>query len=519
MRLNKIKRTLSVTWMTILLVAMTMATGCGKKVEDTSAQAESTTATEGTAASTEEVTTQEVAKSEGTLLYDVQFALQSNWGDTGAYGGTYNVSFTNNSTSAVSSWYIEADIPEGCEPADAWGCTVKAEGKKLTITATDWGAAVAAGQKIDVGFNMNSKELFTTTVKTLYVNGSQVDLNALSLPEVADNSTEASTGTTTETEPAKKPETESGTPLENHGKLSVKGTQLVDKNGKPYQLKGVSTHGLAWFPEYVNKDAFQTIRDDWGGNVIRLALYTHEYGGYCSGGDQNQLKALLDNGVNYATELGMYVIIDWHVLQEQNPRTYQGEAEAFFKEISARYADYDNVLYEICNEPNGGVTWASDVRPYAESIIPIIRANDKDAVIIVGTPTWSQDVDVVADDWVNNPIKDAGNVMFAIHFYAATHTDSIRNKVTYALDKGLPVFVSEFSLCDASGNGGIDYNQSEQWFKLINDNNLSYCSWSLSNKAETSALISSGCSKTSGWSESDLSETGKWIRNQIKGTN
>ena len=107
--------------------------------------------------------------------------------------------------------------------------------------------------------------------------------------------------------------------------------------------------------------------------------------------------------------------------------------------------------------------------------------------------------------------------MYALHFYAATHTDNIRNKVTYALDKGLPIFVSEFSICDASGNGANDYNQAEKWFELINNQKLSYCSWSLCNKAETSALISSGCSKTSGWSEDDLSETGKWIRSQIKG--
>ncbi len=174
-------------------------------------------------------------------------------------------------------------------------------------------------------------------------------------------------------------------------------------------------------------------------------------------------------------------------------------------------------MYEICNEPNVGATWEGNIRPYAESIIPIIRANDKDAIIIVGTPTWSQDVDVVADDWVTNPIPNAGNVMFAVHFYAATHTDSIRSKVTYALNLGHPIFVSEFSICDASGNGANDYDQAQKWFDLINENNLSYCSWSLCNKNEPSALISSGCTKTSGWSEEDLSETGKWIRNQILG--
>ena len=305
------------------------------------------------------------------------------------------------------------------------------------------------------------------------------------------------------------------TPVQAHGQLSVSGTQIVDQKGQAFQLRGVSTHGINWDVgrPYVNQAAFQTLRDDWGANVVRLAMYTDENGGYCTDGNREQLKQLVSDGVEYATELGMYVIIDWHILHDQDPTVYQGEAEDFFAEMSAKYAKYDNVIYEICNEPNGGATWDGSVKPYAETIIPIIRKNDKDAIIIVGTPTWSQDVDAAAD----NPITGQTNIMYAIHFYAATHTDGIRSKVSYALDKGLPVFVSEFSICDASGNGSNDYDQAAKWFDLIDENQLSYCSWSLSNKAETSALISSGCSKTSGWSEDDLSETGKWIRDQILG--
>jgi endoglucanase len=508
MKMRMYKKRISLVLAVMLLTATTLISGCGKKDIDADAEAVTDTATENTVQE-DETETEELAQTQGTALYDVIFEAANSWGEEGGYGATYNVAFTNNSDSEVTEWYIEAEVPEGSSVSEAWGCEVKLEASSITITAVDWGAAVAAGQKIEVGFNMNYPSSFTPEIRTLYVNGAKVDQNTT---VVAEN-TEESTQTTA----ASKPVTESGTPLENHGRLSVDGTQLVDAKGTPYQLKGVSTHGLSWFPEYVNKDSFQTIRDDWGGNVVRLAMYTSESGGYCSGGDQTQLKKLVDDGVNYATELGMYVIIDWHILNDSDPLTNQGEAEKFFKEVSAKYANYDNVLYEICNEPNGGSTWSGNIRPYAESIIPIIRANDKDAIIIIGTPTWSQDVDVVADDWVENPIPNAGNVMFAVHFYAATHTDNIRNKVTYALDKGLPVFVSEFSICDASGNGANDYNQAEKWFDLINDKNLSYCSWSLSNKAETSALISSGCSKTSGWTEDDLSDTGKWIRSQMRG--
>lgn len=312
--------------------------------------------------------------------------------------------------------------------------------------------------------------------------------------------------------PATTVTTESGTPVANHGELYVDGTQLKDKNGKAYQLKGVSTHGIAWFPEYVNKSAFQTLRDEWGVNVIRLAMYSDEYNGYCSGGDQSYLKGIVENGVGYATELGMYVIIDWHVLGECDPNVHKADAKLFFEEMSAKYADYDNVIYEICNEPNGGTSWSS-IKSYALEVIPIIKANNPNAIIIVGTPTWSQDVDTASND----PITGYSNIMYAVHFYADTHKDNIRSKVTTALSKGLPVFISEFSICDASGNGSINYTEASTWMSLIDSNGLSCCMWSLCNKNETSALISSGCSKTSGWSESDLSDTGKWYVSYLGG--
>ena len=301
------------------------------------------------------------------------------------------------------------------------------------------------------------------------------------------------------------PVAETGTPVENHGELAVRGTSLVDEHGNPYQLQGVSTHGIGWFPDYVNKAGFQTMRDEWGINCVRLAMYTWEYNGYCSGGNQAQLKQLVNDGVSYATELGLYVIIDWHVLQDLDPNNNTQAAIAFFDEMSERYADYDNVIYEICNEPNGGVSWAS-IKQYAMQVIPVIKANNPDAVIIVGTPNWSQDVDIASND----PITGYTNIMYAIHFYAETHRDSLRQKMQTAINNGLPIFCSEFGICDASGNGTINTTEANNWIAAMDANNISYCIWNLSNKAESSSLIQSGCNLTSGWSESDLSESGRW---------
>lgn len=300
--------------------------------------------------------------------------------------------------------------------------------------------------------------------------------------------------------------------FEENGKLQLVGTQLCNKNGEAVQLKGPSTLGLVWYPEYINREAFRTVRD-WGANLIRLAMYTMEEDGYLSGGDRAFTKELIDKGVKYATELGMYVIIDWHILSDGNPQTHKEEAKAFFEEMSDKYKGYDNVLYEICNEPNGeDVSW-SVVKSYAEEIIPIIRKNCPDSIILVGTPVWSQRVDDASD----NPLKDCGPVMYSVHYYAATHKQELRDRVTYALSKNAPVFLDEYSICDASGDGEINEEEALKWEKLADDNMLSYAQWNLSNRAESSAMVKSECVKVSDWEDEDLTYTGKWMKRRLQG--
>lgn len=297
-----------------------------------------------------------------------------------------------------------------------------------------------------------------------------------------------------------------------HGMLSVKNGKLVDQYGHPMQLKGISTHGIGWFPQYVNQADFNSLAKDWNANVIRLAMYTAEYNGYCTGGNQANLRNLVKEGVNYATAAAMYAIVDWHILSDGNPLTHMSQAKEFFNTMSYQFRNQNNVLYEICNEPNGGTSW-SDIKKYAETIIPIIRKNNPNAIVIVGTPTWSQDVDQAAA----NPIKNYNNVMYTLHFYAATHKDDLRNKAEAALKKNLPIFVTEFGISDASGNGGIDTASGQKWIDLLNKYNVSYAAWNLSNKNESSSLIKSSCSKTSGFTDSDLTASGKFVKNALGG--
>ena len=299
--------------------------------------------------------------------------------------------------------------------------------------------------------------------------------------------------------------------FERHGALRVQGTRLMDGAGQPVQLRGVSTLGLAWYPEFVNLGAFRTLRDEWGANTVRLAMYTCEEGGYMTGGDKAALEALIDKGVKLCAALDMYAIVDWHILSDGDPNIHADAAEDFFRRLSALYADQAHVLYEICNEPNGpGVTWPV-VKRYAQRIIPVIRAHAPRAVILCGTPTWSQDVDLAAAD----PLED-GNLMYTLHFYAATHKDYLRDKAEKAIAAGAPVFISECSICDASGDGTIDYESGAAWRALIDRHGLSYIAWSLSNRDESAALVRADCDRTADWGEDELTDTGRWFRAALR---
>lgn len=307
-----------------------------------------------------------------------------------------------------------------------------------------------------------------------------------------------------------------------YGRLHVEGTYLADKDDKLVQLRGVSTHGLGWFPQYVNEAAIRQFNEEWGCNVFRLAMYTAEGAGYCTNGDdqKQKLKDLVHKGVQAAIDEDMYVIIDWHVLQDQDPNKYKDEAKKFFEKMAKTYKDDPHVIYEICNEPNSGIyysdpnrgtTW-SMIKKYALEVIPVIRKYAPNAIIIVGTPNWSQDVDIAAKD----PITEYENIMYALHFYAETHQDSLRNKCRIAVAKGLPIFVTEYGICDASGNGVINERQANLWIEMLDGYGISHVMWNLANKNESSSMIAAGCNKVNGFTEKDLSTSGKWFVNMLQ---
>ena len=470
---------------------------------------------------------------------DIKLSIANTWSDGIKEYAQYTVNLSNNSSETVKNWKVLIDITD-IEITQVWNAKYEINGSILKLGPESYNNEVQQQQKIELGFIAKSDlKQKLENIKT-YSGEQKVNTNNNNNNEIKENkekndiSTNNTTGQIQSNVPQKnenksndktskiennilikimkKGATEvikeiNSTPVGKHGKLSVEGTKIVDKNKQEFQLKGVSTHSIAIYSQYINEETFKEMRDNWNINVIRIAMYSNPNDGYTK-----ELHSKVKEAVNYATDLGLYVIIDWHILQDNNPNTYKNEAISFFEEMANEFKNNKNVLYEICNEPNGDVTWDKDIKPYAEEVISKIRAIDTNAIIIVGTPKWSQDVDIVA----NNPITDYENIMYTLHFYAATHKDELRKKLKIAHEKGLPIFVTEFGISDASGNGTISQEEGDKWIELLNSYNISWVCWNLSNKNETSAILNSNCNKTTGFQESDFSQQGKWLLKKLK---
>jgi len=296
------------------------------------------------------------------------------------------------------------------------------------------------------------------------------------------------------------------TVVERFGQLRVEGTHLVDQNGRIVQLRGISSFGLQFAGRYANETVMRWLRDDWNMQVWRIAFYLGE-GGYVT---QRNLKFILEESVEAAIRLGIYVIIDWHVHLDQDPNLYKSLALEFFDEMAEKYGSYPNIIYEICNEPNGRhVTWEGSIKPYAEEVIPVIRRHDPNNIIIVGTPTWSQDVDIAA----RSPLP-FDNIMYTLHFYAGTHGQELRDKAQRAIDMGLPLFVTECGTSQATGGGGVFYDEFLEWLSFLNKHQISWVNWSLTNKGEDSGILAMNADRDARghWTNEELSPSGRFIR-------
>ena len=311
-------------------------------------------------------------------------------------------------------------------------------------------------------------------------------------------------GSKLETETQIPPASERTTPVASHGQLSVKGAKLLDASLKPVVLRGQSFGWDNWWPQYYNANVVRWLWEDWCVDVVRAAMGIEPEGAYLS--NQQASKQRIEAVVDAAIATGVYVIIDWHSHNINQP-----EAVAFFSEMAKKYGDKPNVIYEIFNEPEKDETWPQ-VKDYATAVIAAIRQHDPDNVIIVGSPEWDQRIDLVAAD----PLEGQTNIVYSVHFYADTHKDWLRQRTQAAVDRGIPVFVSESGGSEASGQGSNNYIEWQAWIDFMEKNHISWINWSVSDKVETCAILQPGTSAAGGWTSADLTDTGKHFRNVLR---
>lgn len=297
----------------------------------------------------------------------------------------------------------------------------------------------------------------------------------------------------------------------SRGQLQVVDGQLCGSDGNPVILRGISGYGVSVSERYIADKTFYDLAHVMGVNVFRMAMYTYGMGsfGYCTGGDKEKLYKLMMDGVEYGQKNDMYVILDWHILSDNDPNKFIDDAKDFFDRASKDCKNRNNVIYEICNEPNN-VDWQT-IKDYANVIIPIIRNNDPDSVIIVGTPDWSSRVDIAADDPLDYP-----NLLYALHFYSASHKQESRDNVQKAVNKGLPIFVSEYGVTASTGNFPYDLEEADVWIDFLEENGISHVMWNFSKVSESSAAIKNSCLKTDGFEYDDFSTSGQWLIDMIK---
>ncbi|MFD7690076.1 cellulase family glycosylhydrolase [Streptomyces sp. NPDC059781] len=415
----------------------------------------------------------------------VDYTVASQW-----QGGFQAGVRITNLGAPVSGWTLGFTMPDaGQKVVQGWNATWSQSGSTVTAAAVDWNRTLATGATVDVGFTGS----FT---------GANPRPTAFTLNGVA------CTGSVEEPPPTP----DDGTPVDINGQLHVCGVNLCNQHDRPIQLRGMSTHGIQWFSQCYNTASLDALAEDWRSDLLRISMYVQEDGYETDpAGFTNRVNGLVD----MAEDRGMYAVIDFHTLTPGDPNFNLDRAKTFFASVAARNAGKNNVIYEIANEPNG-VSWAG-IKSYAEQVIPVIRAADPDAVVIVGTRGWSSlgvSDGSSESEVVNNPV-DATNIMYAFHFYAASHKDNYRATVSRAASR-LPLFVSEFGTVSATGGGAVDRASSTAWLDLLDQLKISYANWTYSDADEGSAAFRPGtCDGTDYSGSGVLTESGALLKSRI----
>jgi len=292
--------------------------------------------------------------------------------------------------------------------------------------------------------------------------------------------------------------------VEIHGRLKVQGNSVVDQFGNSISLAGNSFYWSNdnWGGErYYTPEVVAWLKEDWNSSIVRAAMGVEDPGGYLDNETAN--KERIETIVDAAIQEGIYVIIDWH---SHHAEDHTDEAVHFFQEMASRYGEYDNIIYEIYNEPLN-ISWENTLKPYALAVISAIRSIDPDNLIVVGTPEWSQRVDLAAE----NPITEFSNIAYTLHFYSVYHHQWLRDRASTAIANGIALFVTEWGLI---GYTQVD-PEANEWMAWCYENKISHCNWAVNDKEEEWSILVPGASTIGGWADDDLTDSGALARNII----
>ena len=422
-----------------------------------------------------------------------QYVVNNQWNN----GFDAKIRITNDGTTAISGWNISWQYSGDNRVTSSYNATLSGT-NPYSATNLSWNGNLQPKQTVEFGFqgSKGSASAEVPVISGAVCGGTTTTSSTPSSVAVvssARSSTASSNGTAQGVAP-----------------LVVQGNK-VTANGQPANLAGASLFwsNTGWGGEkYYNAQVVSWLKSDWKANLVRVAMGTETDGGYLT---DSTNKTRATTVIDAAIANNMYVIIDWHT---HTAEANKAAAITFFKEMATKYGQYNNVIYEVYNEPLQ-VSWSNVIKPYALDVIKEIRAIDPDNLIIVGTPSWSQDVDVASQD----KITTYSNIAYTLHFYAGTHKQFLRDKATTAMNNGIALFVTEWGAVNADGDGAVDTAETSTWLSFLKSNGISHANWALNDKVEGASALVAGASANGGWTSAQLTQSGTLVRNAIIANN
>lgn len=456
-----------------------------------------------------------------------QYSIDSQWNN----GFSARIKITNDGTTAINGWNISWRYSGDNRIASSFNATLTGT-NPYTATNLSWNGTLQPNQSVDFGFQGTkgaaaaeipvvtgaacgnaASSVARSSAAPSSIARSSVAPSSVAPSSVAPSSVARSSVAPSSVAPssvARSSVASSNGTAQGVAPLVVQGNK-VTANGQPANLAGMSLFwsNTGWGGEkYYTAQTVAWLKSDWKANLIRVAMGVEDAGGYLTDAS-NKTRAM--TVIDAAIANNMYVIIDWHTHKAENNKA---AAVAFFKEMATKYGNYNNVIYEVYNEPLA-VSWSGVIKPYATDVIKEIRAIDPDNLIIVGTPNWSQDVDAASLD----KITAYSNIAYTLHFYAGTHKQFLRDKAQTALNNGIALFVTEWGSVNADGNGAVDVAETNTWLNFLKTNGISHANWALNDKAEGSSALVPNASANGGWTAAQLTTSGTLVRNAIIANN